>query len=342
MTVDGNSVGAVSTYTFDNVTSNHTIFATFRSTGGGTGTTRYTITATAGDGGSISPSGRVLVNAGADRTFTITPDEGNKVLDVVIDGVSVGALGTYTFDNVRANHTISVTFTPGNAPADPDDTGISDWFDTTNHNDYLHGYDNGTGFFGPDNWMTRGEAATMFYNLLIDKSMGDIEVTFQDVPDGMFYTEPVRVLASRGILFGTTPETYQPDRPITRAEYTTIAMRFTNGDVSGENIFTDVFEGDWYYDAIVGSIKYGWINGYTDGTGRFGPNDIITRAQAATIANRMLGRVPDGVWINDHLDDLKLFGDVDREHYAFFDIVEATNAHGYVKDGGFEDWTGLR
>lgn len=302
----------------------------------------YTITASAGEGGSISPSGKVSVTAGADKTFTFTPDEGNRVADVIVDGESLGALGSYTFKGVRADHTIKVVFKAGNAPADPDDTGVSDWLNTKDHDVYLHGYQDGSNTFKPNGNMTRGEVACMFYNLLLDKSMGDASVAFEDVPEGAYYAEPIRVLASRGILFGTSPTTFAPDRPITRAEFTAIAMRFSKGDLSGENIFVDVAEGAWYYDVIVGSIKYGWIYGYQDGSHRFGPDDTITRAEATCIANRMLGRLPDGAYIAEHKDELKLFADVTEEHFAWRDIIEATNAHDYVKDGGYEDWTSLK
>lgn len=302
----------------------------------------HTITATAGSGGSISPSGKVAVTEGTDQAFTITPDEGNKVRDVAIDGKSVGALGSYTFEDVRGDHTISVTFTRGNAPADPDDTGVSDWFETGDHDAFMHGYDDGTGRFGPDDNMTRGEAAQMFYNMLRDKSRGDVRFDFEDLSEGAWYYEAVATMASHGILLGTSPTTVEPERPITRAEFTAMAMRFSKGDLSGENIFTDVSEGDWYYGVVVGSIKYGWISGYDDGTGRFGPNDEITRAQATTIANRMLGRVADGVFVSAHLDEIRRFPDVDEGFYAFLDIAEATNSHDYARDGGFEHWSALR
>ena len=305
--------------------------------------TSYEITATAGEGGTISPSGTVSVTAGGSKSFSITPDEGYLVQSVVVDGVNVGATDSYTFTNVSEDHTISVTFIRGNAPSDPDDTGVSDWFDTKSHDVFLHGYDNG--MFGPENNMTRGEAAAMFYNMLLDKSEGDAEYTFEDVSEGRFYTKPIRVLATRGLLFGTTETTFEPERPITRAEFTAIAMRFSNSDRTGEgleNIFTDVHEDDWFYGVVVSSTQFGWIYGYNDGTGRFGPNDTITRAQATSIANRMLGRMADGVWIAAHLDELKLFPDVPEDHFAFRAIAEATNAHDYVKHGIYESWTGLR
>lgn len=104
--VDGVSQGAVSSYTFTNVTANHTISASFSQVP----STTYTITASAGSNGSISPSGTVVVNSGANQTFTFTPNSGYQVAGVVVDGVSQGAISSYTFTNVTANHTISVNF----------------------------------------------------------------------------------------------------------------------------------------------------------------------------------------------------------------------------------------
>jgi hypothetical protein len=106
--VDGASVGAVTTYTFSHVTANHTIAVTFAPN---TSTSTCTIIASANAGGTISPSGTVSVSSGTSRTFTITPSAGYRVASVLVDGVSVGAVTTYAFSNVTANHTIAVTFT---------------------------------------------------------------------------------------------------------------------------------------------------------------------------------------------------------------------------------------
>lgn len=101
--VDGVSVGALGSYTFTNVTAAHTISATFA-------INTYTIAASAGAKGAISPSGPQSVEHGVSKTFTITPVAGYRVAGVVVDGVSVGAVRSYTFSNVTANHTIAVTF----------------------------------------------------------------------------------------------------------------------------------------------------------------------------------------------------------------------------------------
>ena len=103
VTVDSVSQGAIPSYPFTNVTANHTIAATFA-------INTYTITATAGSGGSISPSGTLVVNSGSNQTFTITPNTGYHVADVTVDSVSQGAITSYAFTNVTANHTIAATF----------------------------------------------------------------------------------------------------------------------------------------------------------------------------------------------------------------------------------------
>ncbi len=107
VTVDGASVGAVSTYTFSNVAANHTISASFASN-----VVTYTISASAGAGGSITPAGTTTVNSGSSQTFAITPASGYQIADVTVDGVSVGAVSSYTISGVSANHTINATFAP--------------------------------------------------------------------------------------------------------------------------------------------------------------------------------------------------------------------------------------
>jgi len=102
--VDNVSVGAVSSYTFQNVTADHTIYASFSPV------PTHTITASAGEGGSIDPSGQVVVNEGASQTFAITPGAGYEIGDVVVNGSSVGAVSSYTFSNVTVDHSIHATF----------------------------------------------------------------------------------------------------------------------------------------------------------------------------------------------------------------------------------------
>ncbi|TVR42599.1 MAG: T9SS C-terminal target domain-containing protein [Bacteroidia bacterium] len=111
--VDGSSVGPVTAYTFNNVSANHTIHATFAEVQ----VITYTIQASAGNGGSINPSGSITVVEGDNQAFSISPNSGFVIADVVVDGGSVGAVTAYTFNNVTADHTIHATFET--APEDP-------------------------------------------------------------------------------------------------------------------------------------------------------------------------------------------------------------------------------
>lgn len=223
-------------------------------------------------------------------------------------------------------------------PADPDDTGVSDLLDTENHNQYLFGYPEGT--FGPDQNMTRAEVAQMFYNLLVDKNVA-ITASFEDVPADAWYAKSVNTLASMGIISGVGENRFEPERSITRAEFTSMAMKFTKGALDGTNVFSDVHSGDWFYEAVVGSIQYGWIEGYEDGT--FRPENRITRVEVTSIVNKMLGRFADHEFVAGHADELNAFSDVTSTHWGYYHIVEATNSHTYTKPStNVETWTELK
>ena len=220
-------------------------------------------------------------------------------------------------------------------PADPDDTGVSDLLNTEDHIQYLFGYPDGT--FGPENNMTRAEVAQMFYNLLLDQDV-EITKTFDDVPANAWYAKAVNTLASLDIISGVGDNKFEPERSITRAEFTAMAMKFAVGGEEGENIFSDVDEDDWFYDAVVNSIQYGWIHGYGDGT--FRPNNPITRAEVTAIVNNMLGRAADEDFVDEHAEELTQFSDIEK-HWAYYHIVEATNDHDYTKPSSGENWTKL-
>lgn len=335
VTVNGQSVGAVSSYEIENITANAAITASFAMNTGG-GTTRYIINASAGKGGKISPEGSVSVIRNGERTFTITANEGYEISDVLVDGESVGAVEKYTFEKVRERHTIEAIFALESGVADPDDTNVSDWLNTKDHNAYLNGYADGA--FAPGSVMTRAEVAQMFYNLLLDKNVAITE-SFVDVADNAWYAKPVNTLASLGIIKGVGDNRFDPNRAITRAEFTVIAMGFAELDTGGKNIFTDVDEDDWFYDQVVGSIQYGWINGYEDGS--FRPNNTITRAEVTTITNRLLDRAADEDYVDAHAGSLRTFSDVSVSNWAYYNIIEATNGHEYKKSGSAENWTDL-
>lgn len=301
--------------------------------GGGTVSSSFVIKANAGNGGIISPSGNVSVKRGDDQTFSINPINGYRIADVIVDGKSVGAVSLYTFENVRANHTIEVVFTKLNSiVADPTETGVAGWLQTREHIAYLGGY--GNGLFGPNDNMTRAQVAQMFYNLLLEK---DIPVTtsFSDVPADAWYAKAVNTLASLGIIKGIGNDQFAPNRTITRAEFTVIAMRFANVSATVTNPFSDIASSDWYYTAVTSAVSYGWITGYSDGT--FKPMATITRAEVATIVNRMLARTADRTFVDSSA--VTRFDDVPATYWAYYNIAEATTAHTHTIDNdGVESW----
>lgn len=221
-------------------------------------------------------------------------------------------------------------------PVDPDDSGVSDLLNTDDHIQYLFGYPEGT--FGPENNMTRAEVAQMFYNLLLDQDV-TITKTFDDVPANAWYAKAVNTLASLGVVSGVGNGDFEPERSITRAEFTSIAMKFAEGKTGGTNIFSDVKSTDWFYRAVVNSTQYGWIHGYGDGT--FRPNNPITRVEVTAIVNNMLGREADVDFVTEHYDELNHFSDLAVSHWGYYHIVEATNDHDYTKPSSGENWTEL-
>ena len=273
------------------------------------------------------------VTHGGSKTFTVTPDTDHRIVDILVDGESVGVVSKYTFENVRERHTIEAIFEKIPTVADPEGTDVFKWLNTADHIQYLHGYPDN--LFGPDDNMTRAEVAQMFYNLLLEQEV-PVTVHFDDVPDTAWYSKAVNTLGSLGIVAGIGDGQYAPERPITRAEFTVIAMRFAKLPEGGTNIFSDVVEHAWYYDYVIGSIQYGWITGYPDGT--FRPENTITRAEVTTIVNRMLDRSADKSFVDRHGDRLNQFFDVSKSYWAYYQIMEAANAHHCTKNGLEEIW----
>lgn len=307
--------------------------------GGGSGSvSSYIIKAAAGANGSISPNGTISVSRGANKTFSIKANAGYEIADVRVDGTSVGTVRTYEFKNVTKAHEIYATFKktenePEQEVADPEKTGVAGLLETVKHNAYLHGYGNGE--FGPNNNMTRAEAAQMFYNLLREKNV-TVTVRFTDVPDDAWYATAVNTLASFGILKGVGEDKYDPTRVISRAEFAAIATRFAKVNLEGSTPFDDVSDTDWYYNAVLTAVNYGWINGYGDNT--FRPYNTVTRAEVTTIVNRMLARRADKDFVADHIHNMRTFNDVDSSFWAYHYIMEATNGHDYDKDEHTEIW----
>ena len=212
----------------------------------------------------------------------------------------------------------------------PEYTGVADWLETDDHYAYMNGI--GGDRFAPDANMTRAQVAQMFYNLLIDKNV-DITARFTDVPADAWYATAVNTLASIGAITGIGNNQFAPNRTITRAEFTAIAVRFARLVRGADADFSDVPANAWYYDSIATAVEYGWIGGYADGT--FRPNKSITRAEVVTIVNRMLNRSFD---TSVSYRTVTRFTDVPTSHWAFEAIVEATTGHDHFFKKGVENW----
>ena len=304
------------------------------------------ITATAGDNGRITPTGDVAVPKGESKTFTITPDSGYHIKDVLVDGKSVGAVGTYTFENVVDNHTIHATFARKHTPTPstptveiPDDDALG--LNTTDHFAYIVGYGNGE--VRPQNNITRAEVATIFFRLLTD-DVRDENLTktnrYSDVAATSWYNTAVSTLSSMGIITGYPDGTFRPNAAITRAEFAAIAARFDNDGDKTAAKFSDIAT-HWAKDEISIAYNNGWITGYPDGT--FGPQRDITRAETMTLVNRVLNRQPETE--DDLLPNMTVWTDnANPKAWYYLAVQEATNSHYYEfkTNSQYEKWTALR
>ena len=215
----------------------------------------------------------------------------------------------------------------------PDDTGVSRWLETENHNAYLTGYPDST--FGADRNMTRAEVAQMFYSLLKNKNVM-ITTSFSDVSNDAWYATAVKTMASLGMMSGYPDGTFRPDEPITRAEFATVALAFAYEPDNARCSYLDVSTSAWYYTYVAQATTYGWIGGYPDGT--FRPNNSITRVEVCVIVNNMLGRTPDEDYIDRNEDELVNFVDLSDRYWGYYTIMEATNGHEYTGNYSNETW----
>ena len=303
-----------------------------------------------GDGGSVTPSEHTLryeTNGGK-----LIEEETHKTTwTMAYEDLPVPVRAGYVFEGWYRNSALTMPVT-GDVKVygtvtlyakwsednglTPDDTGVSRWLNTEEHFAYLQGMPDNS--FGPGQNITRAEVAQMFYNLLLNKNV-PTTVSFTDVAADAWYADAVNALASMGILNGVGGGKFDPTRNITRAEFTAIAMRFADLDTDSINPFSDINANDWFYAEVVGSVQYGWIKGFTDGT--FRPYLSITRAEVTVIVNRMLGRSADQAYVDKHSDELRQFADVGTDNWAYYDIAEATNSHDYAKSGSGERWSDL-
>lgn len=206
------------------------------------------------------------------------------------------------------------------------------------HFDYVVGYSDG--LVHPERNITRAEVASIFFRLLQDdvreKNLTD-QNPFNDVFTDDWFNVAVSTMYDMDIVYGRDNNNFDPNAYITRAEFAAIAARFDSEGYSGENLFTDI-DGHWAANQINRAAEKGWISGYPDST--FGPDRYITRAEAVTMINRVLNRLPESA---DALhEDMNVFPDnMDTTAWYYLAIQEATSSHEYEKDkdGVYETWT---
>ena len=270
---------------------NTIVYAHWTYTGGSGGSGGYVpgyyiIRATAGAGGSISPSGNVSVREGRDQTFTITPDKGYAVSNAKIDGRSIGAVKSYTFENVRRAHAIEVSFTRVNEFID---VPSGSYF----YEAVMWAVENGvtTGVsasrFDPDGICTRAQAVTFLWRAAGSPKPETRTMPFTDVPVGSYYYDAVLWAVENGITKGTSETMFSPDATCSRAQIVTFLWRSQKSPAAGTaNPFTDVKASAYYADAVLWAVKEDVTKGTTNTT--FSPDANCTRAQIVTFIWRAL------------------------------------------------------
>ena len=208
----------------------------------------------------------------------------------------------------------------------------------SNHFAYVVGYKDGN--VRPQGNITRAETAAIFFRLLKEEVRSENlskHNDFADVTEDSWYNTAVSTMAGMNILKGRTATGFAPQAPITRAEFAAICARFDSGKAEENNSFTDI-SGHWAEKEIERAATLGWVSGYTDGS--FHPDAPITRAEAMTLINRVLCRMPETK--ADLLDSMTKWPDNQPGAWYYLAVQEATNSHTYEqKDSKYETWTAL-
>ena len=308
------------------VTDNMTVYAQWKknSSGGSHSTRKYTLTYVSNGGTGYQ-----------DETFS----KGTKVtLDKVPIRESYTFTGWYT-DEELTDKITSVTMTSDQTVyAGWVATGVPDMLNGDDHDAYVIGYPDGN--VHPQGNISRAETATIFFRLLkADTRDGNLtaENVFADVANGKWFNKAVSTMAKLSIVKGRSAETFAPDAPITRAEFAAICARFNTKPTNTSNSFSDI-SGHWAETEIERAVAFGWIAGYPDGT--FRPDTYITRAEAMTMINRVLCRMPQDE--KDLLRTMVVWPDNKPTDWHYLAVQEATNSHEFERKGAVnETWTKL-
>ena len=213
-----------------------------------------------------------------------------------------------------------------------------DLLNDSDHFAYVIGYMDGN--VRPYGLISRAETTTIFFRLLKD-SVRDGNLltsnTYTDVADDYWANTAISTMTGLGIVQGRSTTTFDPKAPITCAQFAAICARFDTGKSNGEQTFSDI-QGHWAEKYIQRAAELGWIKGFEDGT--FRPDTYITRAQAMTMINRVLNRIPEDE--SDLLPGMNVWPDCNPGDWFYLAIQEATNSHDFEhKAGNYETWTKL-
>jgi len=259
------------------------------------------ITATVGTGGSISPSGSVSVNEGGSQTFTITANSGYRTSNVLVDGQSVGAVSSYTFDNVTADHTISASFTKISISSSNKSSSSGSSSSSSSSTD-----EDSSG----SNTGSSGDSSA-------DNNTVSTKISFSDVSEADWFCDSVAFVVEKGLFDGMGDGTFAPNEVMTREMFVTVLGRIAEtlgvSTIGYTNPFFDVQDGMWYSNYIAWGAANGLVEGYDENT--FGLGRSITREQMATLLVRFADYV-----------NITLGGN------ASVQFTDAANIRAYAKD----------
>ena len=264
--------------------------------GGGSSYKYYAITAAAGTGGSISPNGNVSVQEDLDKTFTITPSTGYVISDVLVNGKSVGAVGSYTFTKVRSNQAINVTFQMADHTSPQSGAGFEDVADDAYYAKAIawavdKGITKGASgtTFSPNAACTRAQTVTFLWRAMGSPEPVGTVNPFTDISSDAYYYKAVLWAVEKGITNGAGAATFSPNDVVTRGQAVMFQYRAAGKPAAGtRNPFSDVKSDDYCYDAVLWAAK----ESVTAGTSAaaFSPASDCTRAQIVTFLFRYMGK----------------------------------------------------
>ncbi len=206
---------------------------------------------------------------------------------------------------------------------------------TEEHGPYGKG--KGEASFGASDSLTRAEATALIYNLLEDQTPGDLPGEFTDVPEDSWYHQAVSTMASLGVVTGYEDGTFLPEARISRGTFIFLLTSLFPLEETEENPFSDLPETHWARNDILSAVARGWLSGMPDGTVH--PDATISRAEAVTLLNGVLGRRPSGD-TGERLkaDGVCIFTDVRPSDWYYADVMEACLPHTPGSQEGPETW----